>query len=445
MEIPIKKVYQELYRNEYRYILLWGGRGGGKSWAVANALITRAIKSPNHILCAREKQNSINESVYSLLVNILKDMVNKDLLRDTFFKLTKDNIIFNNGSKFIFKGLSNLTKDNIKSLEGTDICWVEEASSLTKDTIDTLLPTIRKENSQLIFTYNRNKFNDPIHTTFATCINENIYCRQINYYDNPYFPASLEQERLRCLNNEPDYIYRHIWLGEPYVEENVLITTNMLTKCKEFKSNTFENFIPILGVDVARSGNDSSVICVRQGNKVIETIKYKGLDGRELAEKILQVYNIYNNIPTNQGRVQIMIDSIGVGASPCDFLKSFGVKFIPVNFGANPEDLKYYNKRSECYNRLRDAMVDGLEFNSNCEDLITQLEYIPIDTSSERIKLIKKEDIKKKLGYSPDIADALALTYAYLTNSIKYSPQGLQIQKSIIKTNNGCFKSHKLW
>ena len=397
-----------------RYVLLYGGRGGGKSQAVARSLILQGLSKKYLIPCTWEKQNSINESVYSLLKNIIIEYQEQGIINKNVYNIKANEIEFKNGTRFIFKGLSNMTKDNIKSLEGVDICWVEEASSITKETLDVLLPTIRKEYSRIFFTYNRNRLFDPVHEALALNPSKNTVVVQINYYDNPYFPQVLEEERLRCKANETEEVYteevyNHIWLGEPYIEENVLINNNLLNKSfREFKSGNYKFYHVIMGVDVARAGNDKSVLYFRQGNRVIDIIKLKGLDGNELSNEIIKYSKVYN-------AKYIMIDSIGVGASPCDFLKAKGYRFFPINFGEKAEDERCYNKRAECYFRLKKAMEEGLEIKDDLK-LRNQLEYIPIDTASEKIKLEKKEKIKEKLGYSPDTADALALTYGVVVN-----------------------------
>ena len=318
-----------------------------------------------------------------------------------------------------------MTKDNIKSLEGVDICWVEEASSITKPTLDVLLPTIRKEYSRIFFTYNRNTMFDPVHEALALNPTENTAVIQINYYDNPYFPQVLEEERLRCKANETEEVYNHIWLGEPYVEESVMIPLELLKKNMDFKSENYKRFDVVMGVDVATSeGSDYSVLLMRQGNKLLDIIKFKGLDGRDLAEKIMiyrQRYNVKH----------ILIDAIGVGASPCDFLKrEFKCPFIGVKFGEKAEDPKYFNKRTESYARVRKAFEEGFDFGIETQNVLLlkqQLQYIPFDIqTSEKIKIKKKEDIKKMLGCSPDIADALALTYSYFINDFNTNNHGFR-------------------
>ena len=245
-----------LFDKSKRYVLLYGGRGGGKSQAVARALILQGLNEKYLILCTREKQNSINESVYSLLKNIIFEYQEEGIINKNFFNI------------------------KVKSLEGVDICWVEEASSITKITLDVLLPTIRKEHSRIFFTYNRNTMFDPVHETLALNPSENTAVQEINYYNNPFFPKVLEEERLRCKENETEEVYRHIWLGEPYVEEAVLIPMELLKKNMNFKSENYKRFDVVMGVDVATSeGSDYSVLLMRQGNKILDIIKFKGLDG----------------------------------------------------------------------------------------------------------------------------------------------------------------------
>ena len=136
-----------------RYKVLYGGRGSGKSWAMARALLLLATQKTLRVLCVREVQNSIAESVHKLLSQQIEI-----LGLQQFFEIQNTTIFSRiNGSEFIFEGIKhNVTK--IKSMEGIDICWVEEAQSITKQSIDILTPTIRKENSQIIFTFNRFDF-----------------------------------------------------------------------------------------------------------------------------------------------------------------------------------------------------------------------------------------------------------------------------------------------
>ena len=156
-EIVLAKAYKPLFDTGWRHIVFHGGRASGKSTAAAYALLLRGRQSKLRILCTREFQNSIADSVHKLL----KDLIEKHNFTD--YEVQRETIRNTiTGTEFIFKGLR---KDSqaIKSLEGIDICWTEEAQTITKGSIDILIPTIRKDGSQLIWTFNRINELDPVY------------------------------------------------------------------------------------------------------------------------------------------------------------------------------------------------------------------------------------------------------------------------------------------
>lgn len=191
-----------------RYIILWGGRGGAKSWGVARALLIRAREEPLRILCAREIQKSISDSSYQLL----KDQIVALGLED-FYTVLNSEIRGANGSLFIFAGLKH-NISNIKSKEGIDIVWVDEAEKVTKNSWDTLIPTIRKALSQIIVTFNVDVEEGETYQRFVVSPPTNSVVVKISYRDNPWFPDVLEQERLDCLKKDP-IGYDNIWEGNP--------------------------------------------------------------------------------------------------------------------------------------------------------------------------------------------------------------------------------------
>jgi phage terminase large subunit len=142
--------------------LYWGGRAGGKSFAFADCLLLKARESKLFIACVREVQNSIKDSVYKLL----KDRAEYyELVDYRFYEDRIENVI--TGSRFIFKGLKDQNSQNIKSLEGVDICWIEEGQSISKASWDILDPTIRKAGSEIWVSMNRENENDPIWKAIA--------------------------------------------------------------------------------------------------------------------------------------------------------------------------------------------------------------------------------------------------------------------------------------
>lgn len=191
-----------------RYQVYYGGRGGRKSWEVARAILIRAMRSKLLILCTREIQNSITDSVHRLLSDQIEKMG-----MSYFYDIQKTTIKGVNGSEFIFRGLNGLTIDSIKSLEGVDICWVEEAQSVSDKSWQILIPTIRKNNSQIFITFNPDLQDDPVYTRFILNTPPNSYVSKVSYTDNPDCPDVLieEAEYLRRVDYDA---YSHVWLGE---------------------------------------------------------------------------------------------------------------------------------------------------------------------------------------------------------------------------------------
>ena len=192
-----------------RYKICFGGRGSGKSWSIAQLLVLKAWQKPTRILCAREIQRSISDSVLQLLGDTIERMG----LRD-YFDVQKTQIVGTNGSRFIFEGMrSNITK--IKSMEGLDIAWCEEAESITYSSWETLIPTLRKKGSEIWVSFNPNDEMDDTYQRFV----ENpppepyIYSVKVNYNNNPFFPVELEKERL-LLKDKNEDLYNHVWEGE---------------------------------------------------------------------------------------------------------------------------------------------------------------------------------------------------------------------------------------
>lgn len=190
-----------------RYKILHGGRGSGKSWGVARALLILAAQKPMRILCTREVQNSILESVHKLL----SDQVD-ELGLSSFYEIQKTTIKGRNGSQFIFEGLRH-NINSIKSMEGVDVCWVEEAEKVSDDSWRVLIPTIRADNSEIWVTFNPHLETDPTYQRFIANPPESAVIAAVNWRDNPWFPATLDAERRYMEANGSKDLYLHIWEG----------------------------------------------------------------------------------------------------------------------------------------------------------------------------------------------------------------------------------------
>lgn len=206
MTIEIPKAFRFLFEPS-RYKVAYGGRGSGKSWAFASALLIKGIQEPLRVVCAREFQNSIDESVHKLLSDLIKQ-------HNMPYNIQQYQITGYNGSEFIFKGLSKQDAAAIKSLEGADICWVEEAQNVSTASWQNLIPTIRKENSEIWATFNPTTEGAPTYNRFVTNTPPNAIVKKVNFDENPFFPNTLEAERLHMLETDP-ITHRNVWLGEP--------------------------------------------------------------------------------------------------------------------------------------------------------------------------------------------------------------------------------------
>lgn len=191
-----------------RYKVAHGGRGSGKSWAFAMALLIIGTQKSTRIICAREVQKSIKESVHRLLSDQIQAMN-----LGSFYEVLETEIRGKNGTTFSFSGLAAHTVESIKSFEGADICWVEEAQSVSKRSWDVLTPTIRRPRSEIWITMNPLLDTDETWTRFVLSPPPNSWVREVNFVDNPWFSEELEQERLHCERTRPDD-YDNIWLGK---------------------------------------------------------------------------------------------------------------------------------------------------------------------------------------------------------------------------------------
>jgi phage terminase large subunit len=202
-EFPVK--LEGLFKKS-RYKVLFGGRGGAKSWGIARALLIKGAKDPIRILCAREFQTSIKDSVHKLLCDQIDSL---GLL--SFYEITQTSIRGRNGTEFSFVGLKNNVA-NIKSYEGVDICWVEEAQTTSRLSWNVLIPTIRKEGSEIWISFNPELETDETYQRFVANPPADCITMKVNWYDNPWFPETLRLEK-DALKARDEEAYNQVWEG----------------------------------------------------------------------------------------------------------------------------------------------------------------------------------------------------------------------------------------
>ena len=426
---------------EQRFTLISSGRGGGgKTRTLGFLMIKFALEKPRTILCVREIQQNLSESS----ITVIKQWLQHPKLRHLKpkFRFYGSRVYVSNGSVLHFRGLSDKykTSDGIKSFEGADICWVDEAQTITQKSMSDLLPTIRKKGSRFFFTYNPRLPTDPI-SIMAKQAREDkdIDLLELTRADNPYFESDsdLEKERLRCLRNEP-HLYAHIWEGQ-YVSDNPfsLIPYVEFAACRqnwtdEQISQAMNNYWDA-GFDIAISAQgDYSAYCQRSGGFVSEVKKWRGKTLKQSAEELHRLNNPVNDT--------IFYDMAGVGRSFIDYEDDFPqTAFTPTNFGGAvsgkrvkysyqmPNGEYFARRNSQLYWALRLRVKNTLRYldgeNVPLSHCILLSSNIPLQTIEELCSEAATAEYSQKSGKlsvdkspgnspSPNLLDAVSLSFA---------------------------------
>lgn len=266
----------------HRYKITHGGRGGAKSWGYAGALLALGAQKPLRIPCCREIQKSIADSVHALLKSRI---ANTPL--ESFYRVTETYIEGKNGTLFTFHGLKHNVA-NIKSLEGADICWVEEAQAVTKSSWSTLIPTIRKPNSEIWISFNPELETDETYQRFVKSPPTGAKVVKIGWEDNPWFPGVLKQELedLKARNHDE---YLNVWEGECKLTLDGAVYANEIrqaTKDNRFTRVPWEQSKPVHCVwDLGRADMTAIWFCQMVGFE-IRLIDYYEARGHHLTHYI---------------------------------------------------------------------------------------------------------------------------------------------------------------
>jgi len=438
IDVTMPAAFRELFQ-AYRYKCFYGGRGSAKSWSIAEALIIMAYSKPTRILCAREIQLSIDESVLKLLADRIIDLGLGD-----YFTIQKTTIKCVNGSEFIFSGLrSNITK--IKSMEGIDIAWLEEAERISLMSWETLIPTIRKPGSEIWISFNPSDEMDNTYQRFVIEPPGNALVRKVNHDDNPFFPEVLRTEMLEL--KEKDYdLYLHIWEGECLADvDSAIIHPRWIAASVDAHKvlNIKPSGMKTLGLDVADGGPDSNAWVSAHGFMVTGCREWRVPGG-----DVIAVANDAFQYCTNHSFDRLVYDSIGVGAGvkaqtnllnrsrkpPLDVegFNAGGAVWSPKSEylpGKKNGDM-FANIKAQLWWHVRDrfhntylAVMQGKKFeedeiisidSASFEDpkLLHKLKselsrpHVSYDRNG-KVKVESKEDMKKREIPSPNIADAL--------------------------------------
>lgn len=388
-------------------------------------------------------QNSISDSV----IRLLDDTINREGYQAEFEVQRASIRHLITGSEFMFYGIKN-NPTKIKSLEGIDICWMEEAEAVSKESWDILIPTIRKPGSEIWVSYNPKNILDDTHQRFVIAPPDDICLLTVNYSENPWFPDVLRLEMEECKRKDYD-LYLHIWEGEPVADSDMAIIKPSWIAAAVDAHQLLGFDIAgekRVGFDVADEGEDSNAITLRHGSVAIDVMEWDRGDVIESSNRV----NLYAE---QQQADEIIYDSIGVGAG----VKAQLGRIAKVNIqgfnaggavlypeseyisGKKNKDM-FSNIKAQAWWHVRDRFyktwrcVEARKADPDCileykpDELISlssdikKLEYLKAELSrpwvdydgNGKVKVESKKDMKKRGIPSPNMADSLIMAFAPL-------------------------------
>jgi len=384
----------EVFREPAPYKIAYGGRGSGKSWSCASLLMQKLTKEKHRLLCCREIQKSLAESSYRLLV----DTINRLELKG--WSITKETLENENGSRVIFRGLKDLRASNaIKSLEGFDLCFIEEGQTICKESLQMLLPTIRAENSEIWVCMNPDTEEDAINLLKSRKGAISILC---NHNHNPWFNKRLKDEMEADFKNDPDEA-EHIWNGS-YRKQSDNAVMSRVSVREAMSRNVSDEGEREMAVDIARYGSDSTVLSMRKGLKMTDLKEYKG-------KSLVEIADIIEVQAGNNRQMRIKIDETGVGSGVVDILNSRGYQnIIGINFGSKAQDPdRFGDLPSEMWCTFPLGEV-GLISDEQLFHELTDRRY-SYDHKARRCVESKDSYKSRNGGKSPDKADSVLMLY----------------------------------
>lgn len=388
-------------------------------------------------------QNSISDSV----IRLLDDTINREGYQAEFEVQRASIRHLISGSEFMFYGIKN-NPTKIKSLEGIDICWMEEAEAVSKESWDILIPTIRKPGSEIWVSYNPKNILDDTHQRFVIAPPDDICLLTVNYSENPWFPDVLRLEMEECKRKDYD-LYLHIWEGEPVADSDMAIIKPSWIAAAVDAHKLLGFDIAgekRVGFDVADEGEDSNALTLRHGSVAVDVQEWDKGDVIESSNRV----NLYAE---QNAADEIIYDSIGVGAG----VKAQLGRIAKVNVqgfnaggavlhgeseymaGKKNKDM-FANIKAQAWWHVRDRFyktwrcVEARKADPECkleytfDELISlsssipKLEYLKAELSrpwvdydgNGKVKVESKKDMKKRGIPSPNMADSLIMAFAPL-------------------------------
>ncbi len=384
-----------------RYKLLYGGRGGAKSHSIARALLEIGNRRSVRIVCGRETQNSIKESIKYLFDLIIKENDLSDL-----YESTNDYIRHRlTGTLITFIGLQDHNSQQVKGLESVDIFWGDEANQFSEKTLRFLIPTIRKARSEIWMSWNPELPTDAIDQKFIMGKKkENAFYIEVGFEDNRFLSDEAKQES-EDLKEEDHKEWLHVWGGHYRMSsDDAVIDLELVVRAQKIKPARLN--VPIVaGLDLARYGDDPTGFYIRQGFETLYHKEWLKQGPKMTAGKV-------EDLRIKFGFKYLWFDANGLGDGAADWLHdTIGCETFEYSGSLAPDDSNYYNKRTESWYLMKEWLEEGGSIpddkNLTNELILQRYKY---KTSNQKI-LVDKETMRKKGIKSPNIADALSFTF----------------------------------
>ena len=342
IDLQIPEQYKELFQpsKQWRHIVYKGGRSSGKSTQIAISRLIKGSQKKLRGLCTREIQNSIQESVYKLLC----DQIDKLGLGD-WQKFNDRLVNRRTGSEIFFKGLHNNIQ-SIKSIEGIDWCWIEEAQSVSADSINTLIPTIRKEGSELIWSYNPLTEHDAVQELIVDKADERTYVRHINSDEvEQLLSPEIIAEREKMKVDNPD-MYAHVWLGQPLTSKTGTVFGKQIAQAEidgRIGSVPYDASAGTYTAIDLGIGDSTAIWWFQLVGQEIHFIDHYESSGEELGHYISIIKNKPYNYTTHYLPHDAKQRELQTGLTRVEFFENNGIHNIevlrPTNFTLGQDDI----------------------------------------------------------------------------------------------------------
>lgn len=452
INLQFPRKFKPAVTTKKRHVIIIGGRGSGKSESLARLMLLKTLKYKWDILCGREYQNSIEDSVHKLLAELSIKLQFPGAI------ITDKKIRFKSGGSFSFRGFAR-NPEAVRSAQGFNACWIEEAQNMSQDSLDILLPTIRAKESQLFFTANPMSSGDPFSKMFIVPFkkqldkdgfyeDKNFLIIVMNWRDNPWH-SELEQQRRLAKKTMPRAQYDHIWEGDFNDSvENAIIPAEWFDASVDFhlKKGIKPQGMKIVSHDPSDTGPDAKGLVYRHGIVVLDVQEKTDGDVNEGSDWAIG-YAIQHQVD------MYAWDADGMGVSlKRDISNAFTGKKVEIRpfrgseRPENPDSLyepvdmisvseersnadTFRNKRAQYYWRLRDrffktyrAVTKGENFDPDelisisseidcLQKLRSEVCRIPVKPNGTgRIQIMTKVEMKKLKIDSPNLADALMMS-----------------------------------